>query len=113
MLALNVEQGTQERLELRKTKITATDAIVIMGASNWKTKVHLYHEKLSNDPPMPSNERMKRGIDLEPVARDLFTIQTGIFMEPKVIVKDWTMASLDGISELGQCILEIKCPGEK
>lgn len=109
---VDVEQGTSEWLSLRKTKITATDACIIMGASHWKTRIQLYHEKLSNDPPTPSNERMRRGVELEPIARDLFCSLTGHKMVPKVVVKGWAMASLDGINNWNE-VLEIKCPGEK
>jgi putative phage-type endonuclease len=106
-------QGTEEWLELRKTKITATDAPVIMSESHWKTKIQLYHEKKSEDVFNFCNSAMQRGTDLEPIARNLFIIQTGIFVEPKVVIKDWAMASLDGISECGKYIVEIKCPGSK
>lgn len=109
----HLEQGTPEWLALRKTKITATDASVIMGENPWKTNYQLYREKISDDAPKPSNERMQRGLDLEPVARDLFTIKTGIEMNPKIIVKDWAMASLDGMDDSRKFILEIKCPGPK
>ena len=107
----NIEQGSPEWHALRKTKITATDACVIMGASPWKTRMQLYNEKISEDPPSPPNERMRRGLELEPMARDLFTIYTGIFVSPRVVVKDWAMASLDGMSDNGDSIVEIKCPG--
>lgn len=110
---VDIAQHSEEWHAIRKTKITATDASVIMGASHWKTRLQLYNEKLSDEPPMAPNERMQRGLDLEPLARSLFTIQTGIFVEPVVLVKDWTMASLDGMSEDGTKIVEIKCPGEK
>lgn len=109
----SIEQGTPEWHALRKTKITATDATVIMGANHWKTRIQLYHEKLSDDAPTPPNERMQRGLDLEPIARSLFTIQTGISVEPAILVKDWAMASLDGMSADGMHIVEIKCPGDK
>lgn len=108
-----LNQGSPEWHALRKTKITATDAAIIMGASHWKTRIQLYHEKLSDDSPTPPNERMQRGIDLEPVARELFSLTHGIMIEPKVVIKDWAMASLDGIDYLGKTIVEIKCPGEK
>lgn len=111
--SIELIQGTPEWHALRKTKITATDACVIMGASHWKTRIQLYYEKLSNEPPMAPSARMQRGIDLEPIARDLFNIQTGWDMQPAVIVKDWVMASLDGRDAGIGCILEIKCPGEK
>jgi putative phage-type endonuclease len=109
----DLEQGTQDWLDLRKTKITATDAATILGINPWKTKIQLYHDKLSDAPPMQCNGAMRRGTELEPVARDLFMLKTGLRFEPRVLVKDWAMASLDGLSLCGKYILEIKCPGEK
>lgn len=108
---LQLTQGSPEWFQLRKTKITATDACVIMGANHWKTKRQLYYEKISDDPPKAPNARMQRGTDLEPIARELFTIKTGIEAFPAVVVKDWTMASLDGISHNNE-IVEIKCSGD-
>src|SRR5277367_1182702 len=106
-------QGSEAWHALRKTKITATDATVIMGANPWKTIHHLYVEKLSDEPPMAPNEKMQRGIDLEPRARELFNLKTGWNMQPEVLVNDWAMASLDGRDCVLGNILEIKCPGEK
>lgn len=111
---IDLEQGSQEWLNYRKTKITATDAPIIIGANHYKTKIQLYHEKKSIDvKPLYINERMQRGRDLEPVARALFNLKHGVDVSPRVAVKDWAMASLDGINQLGTCIVEIKCPGEK
>ncbi len=110
---LEIEQGSPEWHALRKTKITATDAPVIMGVSPWKTRIELYHEKKSNQPPMPPNARMKRGTDLEPIARDHFNKQSSFRMRPCVVLRDWLMASLDGRDSLTGYILEVKCPGEK
>ena len=106
-------QGTDEWLHYRTSKITATDACVIMGASKWKTKLELYNEKINENTNVFMNDRMKRGTDLEPMARELFCIQNGIEVSPRVITKEWAMASLDGMSECGNYIVEIKCPGEK
>lgn len=110
---VDIEQGSPEWHALRKTKITATDANVIMGASPWKTPLQLYHEKLSNDPPTPPNERQQRGLDLEPIARELFCLEMDRTYKPAVIVYDWAMASLDGMDFYANHILEIKCPGDK
>lgn len=110
---IDMEQGSQEWLALRKTKITATDASIIMGASHWKTKVQLYHEKTSDENIVITNERMQRGTELEPEARDAFMFEMGVIVAPKVVVKDWAMASLDGLSDDGACLVEIKCPGQK
>jgi len=109
---VQLQQGSAEWLAFRKNKISATDCAAILGVSPWKTPLQLYNEKISDDAPMQPNERMQRGIDLEPIARNLFEIKTGIAMIPRVVVKDWAMASLDGMSSDGQ-ILEIKCSGEK
>jgi len=110
---VDVQQGSSEWHALRKTKITATDASTIMHESPWKNHLQLYNEKLSDDPPKAPNYRMQRGNDLEPIARDHFIRISGINVSPVVVVKDWAMASLDGMSECGNVILEIKCPGEK
>lgn len=107
-----LEQGSQEWLEFRKSHITATDSCIIMGASHWKTRIQLYHEKKDPNYKSITNDRMQRGIDLEPIARDLFFAKTGHRMIPKVVVKDWAMASLDGINDWNE-ILEIKCPGNR
>lgn len=113
MQILQIEQGTTQWLDLRKTKITATDASVIIGAYPWKTAHQLYHEKISDTHNTYTNSAMQRGIDLEPMARDLFMLETGIDVSPAVIVRDWAMASLDGISSCGKYVVEIKCPGKK
>lgn len=110
---LNMQQGCAEWHDLRKTKITATDCPIIMGESHWKTRVQLYHEKISDEYNHFISDRMQRGIDLEPIARDLFNIQTGFLLIPRVVINDWAMASLDGMSEDGKTILEIKCPGQQ
>jgi len=108
-----MQQGTPEWLSLRTTKITSTDASIIMGVSHWKTKIQLYNDKIEQILPSFINDRMKRGLDLEPIARELFCIQNGIQVYPCIVMKDWAMASLDGRSECGRFIVEIKCPGEK
>ncbi len=108
-----MEQGSKEWLQLRKTKITATDAPIIMQESQWQTPVKLYFEKIDMDYQATENPLMKRGRELEPFARSLFTIETGIQLEPKVVIKDWAMASLDGISPCGKYVVELKCPGVK
>ncbi len=105
-------QGTKEWLELRKTKITATDASIIMGVSPWKTRWQLYQEKISVTEAKPPTPSMQRGLDLEPVAREAFILTTGIYVSPKVIIKDWQMASVDGISDDGKYLVEIKCPSQ-
>lgn len=108
---LHLQQGSAEWRAFRKTKITATDAPVIMGDNPWTSVKALMKKKISDSEDF-LNAKMQRGLDLEPEARELFAIQTGIETWPKVLVRDWQMASLDGISECGKYIVEIKCPSE-
>lgn len=110
---LNIEQGTYEWLEMRKNYITATDAVVIMGYSKWKTPYQLFMEKTGPVVDTPKNAAMKRGIFLEPIARELFEVKINYKLTPKVVIKDWAMASLDGISDDGRVMVEIKCAGPR
>jgi putative phage-type endonuclease len=108
---LSIEQGSPEWLSLRKTKITATDAPIIMGANPWKNKRQLFEEKLSPFILDTKNQKMQRGIDLEPIARNFFIFMKSVNVFPQVLVKEWAMASLDGLSKCGNYMVEIKCPG--
>jgi len=110
---VDVVQGSPEWLALRKTKITATDAPIIMGVSPWKTKLRLYKEKKDLIESDPVTDRMKRGTELEPVARQLFNLTFDLDMQPAVAIRGWAMASLDGIIPSCTSILEIKCPGDE
>lgn len=111
MKLIDIEQGTAEWLALRRQHITATDAPVIMGVSPWKTPRDLFFEKVVGKEQQPRTWQQQRGIDLEPRARELFSIRTGIDVQPRVVVNDWQMASLDGLSDDLQTMVEIKCAG--
>lgn len=108
-----IKQGSDAWLELRKTKVTATDASVVMGLNPWKDIVTLYEQKLDLRPPEVVNAAMQKGMDYEAEAREYFEAQTGTLLFPTVIVKDWQMASLDGIDLDEKVLLEIKCGGKK
>lgn len=106
-------QGTPEWRAFRKLHITATDSTIIMQTSKWKTPKQLYEEKICTiDFPSYTNERMQRGIDLEPIARACYESKVNTQFTPRIAVKEWAMASLDGVSDKGE-IVEIKCPGKK
>ena len=109
-------QGTEEWLEMRRNAIGASDAPIIMGVSPWKTPHALWEEKLGLRETQPTTEAMKRGSLLEEPARGEFEKATGLKMTPRVMehpTYDWMIASLDGISEDGKSIVEIKCPGRE
>jgi putative phage-type endonuclease len=109
-------QGSEEWLEMRKKKIGASDAPIIMGVSPWKTPKALWEEKLSiRNSDIPSIA-MLRGVEMEDEARLVFEEMTGIYVFKRVMqhpVYDWMIASLDGIDIEEKNIVEIKCPGKK
>lgn len=109
-------QNTDAWLELRKRKIGASDAPVIMNMSPWKTPYKLWAEKVGIDNENIVTKAMQEGINKEQEARDEFIRLTNIKVEPKVCFHgcfDWMMASLDGIDSSEKNIVEIKCAGAK
>ena len=116
MKIIELEQGSQEWLSWRKTVITATDASIILGNNPWDTPYRCWQKKLGLIEEKKSNEAMERGKRLEPEARAQFIERHGVDMIPVVVEStefEFLGASLDGISELGNTILEIKCGGAK
>lgn len=112
MIILPIEQGSEEWLAMRKTKITSTDAAVLLGVDPWTTPYQLMLRKRDLLPPQQVNQYMQRGSDLEPLARQCYMEQTGIPMLPICVLNDeypWLMASLDGIDDTLTHAVEIKC----
>ena len=109
-------QGSEEWLEMRKNKIGASDAPILMGVSPWSTPYRLWCEKLSLVEPRQKTFAMNRGLELEDEARHEFEMKTGLIMFPDVVFSDefdFMMASLDGIDIERKNIVEIKCPGKE
>jgi putative phage-type endonuclease len=116
MKLINVEQGSPEWLAWRKTVITATDCPAILGSSPWVTPYQCWQRKLDLLAEQQCNEAMERGKRLEPEARTHFIERYGIEMIPAVVEStdfEFLGASLDGITQTGRSILEIKCGGSK
>lgn len=111
---LDLEQGSPQWLEARRTKIGASDAPVIMGVSPWKTPYQLWEAKMKGD-ATPTNAAMQRGHQMEPIIRMNYESATGKEFLPIVlqsIPHPWMLASLDGISEDMHHAIEIKCAGQ-
>lgn len=112
MPIVQLEQGSKEWLEFRRYHITSTDAAPLMGACPWRNEMDVWNDKMGNTPNKEPNESMKRGTELEPIARRLWTEQTGLDMIPCVIQNDeyaWIATSLDGLNERHKVLIEIKC----
>lgn len=109
-------QQSSEWKEIRKNKVGASDAPVIMGVSPWKTQYQLWCEKLSLSGETTKTHSMQRGLEKEKEARQEFEKQTGIIVFPDVVFSDrydFMMASLDGIDIERKNIVEIKVPGKE
>lgn len=110
----SVTQNTPEWEELRKDKIGASDAPVIMEVSPWSTPYKLWQEKLS----LVTNKKtfaMVNGSEMEPKALRALENQTSLLFRPVVKIHPdipWMMASLDAVDIEGKTIVEIKCPGQ-
>jgi len=105
-------QGDPSWLLWRKQRVTATSCSTIMGLNPWKTLGELWDDMMGISAPI-SNDAMRRGQELEPIARELFIKETGIHVEPVCCEHDddwWMAASLDGISQDHKTVCEIKCP---
>lgn len=110
-----IKQNTPEWLEMRKSKIGASDAPIIMQQSPWMTKFQLWEEKMGLREHRQTNAAMQKGHELEPIALEAYNNLTGNKAEPRVVFHEkykWMMASLDGLSSDKSVIVEIKCPGK-
>jgi len=114
MKIIELEQGSSEWIDWRKSKVTASELPIIMGKSPWLSPYELWQQKLGFTSGMKDNWAMQRGRDLEPIVRDLVNERIEANFVPMVVEHEeleWAAASLDGIDLELEAILEIKCPG--
>lgn len=110
----NIEIGSKEWKELRRTKVTSTDAASILGVG-YLTPYQLWLRKITGDEEK-DNPAMKRGRDLEATARGIFEQDFETSVKPAVLFHDkhdFLMATVDGINSRRGDLVEIKCPGIK
>jgi putative phage-type endonuclease len=109
-------QGSAEWLAWKRGKIGASHAPTIMGENPWKTRYQLWSQILE-DEHEPMNDAMKKGVELEPVAREKVSAILEANYAPQCMesnVRGWQIASLDGWCASAKIkTLEIKCPGAK
>lgn len=111
MRKIDFEQGSFEWLQWRKSLLTATDAAMLMGVSPYVTPYKGWQRKIGQIEEQAVNSAMLRGQRDEPRARKMFIEEYGINMTPCCIQSEtynFLGASLDGISDCGQYLLEIK-----
>lgn len=109
-------QGGEKWLDWRRTKITASNAGVILGLCPYKTPLQLYNQILEGTEE-PDNHFMRHGRETEPEAREWTRVQTGDLYEPGCFESTdypWMAASLDGWNPKAFIkLVEFKCPKKR
>lgn len=112
----NIEQRTDEWFSKRAGKLSASNAQSISAnGKGLETYVYsLLAEKYSQNKGHYTNSDIERGIELEPMARDTYTIETGNEVKEIGFIEmdELVGCSPDGlVGEKG--MIEIKCPSDK
>lgn len=102
-------QGSAEWHEHRKLYRNASETAAVMGVSPWQSPYELWLVKTGRKITVET-EAMRHGTATEPAARAAFELESGLIMQPLVMVDGVYSASLDGITLSGEIIVEIKCP---
>lgn len=115
MRIVQVKPLSQEWFDLRRSKVTATDASIIMGVSPYSDVKSLWYRKLNIYPPYEANSSMVRGSELEPIVRQIAEGLLEMELPETVIIAEdeFRMASLDGYNVQEGIATEIKCPNKK
>lgn len=105
---VGLEQGSEAWHEWRRARYMASETPALLGLSKYQTAERMLVGKVRNTREK-QNEAMAHGHEQEPLARDWY----GEHFEP-MRPACWELgrygASLDGVSLLGDRILEIKSP---
>lgn len=115
---VNIQQNTSEWFEWKKGKIGASYIASIMGLSPFETPLMLY-DRIQNDVSIPDNDAMRKGRELEPIARDHINNRPYLQANYQPVCMErtdfpWMIASLDAYDkDVIFRLREIKCPGEK
>lgn len=107
MKQLHLEQNTPEWLEARKQYRTASEAAIVLGISPFKKPLAFKMERAGLKKSYYS-AAMRRGHELEDKVRNHAEGFFGRAFNPECWVNGQYMASLDGIDETRDTVLEIK-----
>lgn len=111
MRKVHFDQGSDQWLEWRKNRLTATDAAMLLGCNQYVTPYKGWQRKIGQIEEQAVTPPMLRGQKEEPIARRMFIEESKINMIPCCIESEeypFLGASLDGISDCGRYLLEIK-----
>ena len=116
MKIYDVEQGTDEWRELRKGKFTSSNFGKLFTGKNLKSYNDyintIVFERLTGEVTESyTNNYMRRGTELEPLARDEYELETfnSVTQVGFVELNEWVGGSPDGLVD-DDGMIEIKCP---
>lgn len=107
---VNLVQGTQEWLEFRKNKFTASEAAAMLGLSSYKSRTKLLTEKKTGvieQVDKYTQGMYDKGHAIEALARTILEQRFGDLYPETGYIGELS-ASLDGIDQIGQMIFEHK-----
>lgn len=118
MVEVNVEQRTPEWIEYRLGKITGTRLKEVLKSDNLPLVYEMIAEVVSKQiEEIPVNRAMQRGVDLEPVVRQLYQEKHNEIIEEVGFClsdeNDYLALSPDGFTLDRKGAIEIKCPSTK
>ena len=105
------DQGSESWERWRRCGFGASDIPSVMGENRFKSYDQMIHEKI-NGCSGEMTDAMIRGVELEPIARSRYNDRINMNVQPARLQHNnynWARASLDGISDDGEKIVEIKC----
>lgn len=108
------EQGSDAWLKARRRRLGGSEIASVMRLSPYKTRLELWEEKTGKreSPSISHLPHVKRGIDAEPIARELLEKRHKVSYTTPVLLDqehEWMAASLDGLCD--DHTLEIKTMG--
>jgi putative phage-type endonuclease len=106
---LQLVQGSAEWYEHRRGLRNASETPAVLGISPWATPYQLWLQKTGRA-EAETNEAMRHGTAMEPLARHAYEVETGNVMQPLVLQDGPYCASLDGLTLEGELLVEIKAP---
>ena len=116
MKIVNVSQGSAAWLKWRQQGITATDAVVLLGLSPYKSVWRLWAEKVgfAREADLSLNPLVRKGRQNEAKARQAVEAKLNDILLPVCVessLNPLMRASLDGLTSQREPV-ELKCPSE-
>lgn len=116
------EPSREEWLKWRQDGIGSSDAAAVHGASDWKTPLDIYEEKVAKEIVEETSFIMEKGNEFEPKARQIFASQYNlehgtneVFEAARYVMPELPhmRASCDGVSFSVEDLAEFKYQGAK